>query len=171
MRLARFIVTAVLLVVTASCGYSLIGRGGGLPKGVEKISVSSFRNTTDQYGLEAEATEAFIQELMRNGSARIVKPGEAEARLEGALLAFDNSPVAYTSRGVIVERRVTITARVEFYVTGNEKPFFSEEKGMGWAEYPVSESLVRDTQGEREAARRALADLAQKVVSRLVEGF
>jgi hypothetical protein len=164
---AARIVVAVGIVLTGQqgCGYHLVGTGGGT------VAVTTFRNATSQYGLEGETSAAFIRALQSSGKVSLADRDRADAWFEGTISGYVNNPISYTAQREVVERRVLVTMAVNFYVRGQDKPFFTEPGMVSRAEYQVTGSVVRDSEQERAAARRAIDDLATRVVSRLVEGF
>lgn len=168
---AGLIVLAVSILLQSGCGYNLVGRGGSFPQGVEKIAVLPFRNRTDRFGLEGEASSIFIQEIMATGKVKIADMESADAWFEGTLTEYNTNPIAFTVQREILERRLTITARIDFFLKNGKEPFFSEKGLKGTAEYPVSGNLSEDSQAEREAESRALEELAAGVISRIIEGF
>lgn len=171
-RITVILLPLLLIVVCqGSCGYHLVGRGGAFPQGVRTVAVSTFRNRTDRYGLEGEASSVFVQEILATGKVLITGIEEADAWFEGVLNGYSSEPIAYNNEGDILERRVRIAATVEFYIKGEKEAFFSEKGLAGRAEYVLTGNLVEDSQAERDAESRALEDLAAKVISRIIEGF
>jgi hypothetical protein len=168
---ARAAGAVLLLGAIAGCGYALVGVGGSFPQGVAKVAVASFKNRTDHYGLESQMSTALVQRIMSTGKVKVGTLTEADARFEGIITGYASDPIAYTASRVITQRRVTVTATVEFRVKGAATPTYSEEGITGKAEFDVTGSLTRDSEAEKAAAVKALADLADKAVSSVVEGF
>ncbi len=159
------------LMLASGCGYALVGKGGSFPQGVATVSVSAFKNRTDHYGLESQIATALVERIQSTGKVKIGSAAAADAHFEGILTGYASDPIAYNAQRVITQRRVTTTAKVEFWVKGETKAFYSEEGITGKADFAVTGSLARDSASEKEAAAKALADLADKVVSSVVEGF
>jgi hypothetical protein len=166
-----FISLAVIVAMTTTCGYQLVGKGGTFPAGVEKVAVKPFKNSTERSRLEGEAENIFIQELISTGKVTITSLDDADAWFEGVLTSYDNTPISFTASEEILERRIIILASVGFFIRGDEEPFFYKETARGRAEYEVSNILSVDNERESEAALRALNDLAGRVINTITEGF
>jgi hypothetical protein len=170
-RIARVAAALLLPAVLAGCGYALVGKGGSFPQGVAKVAVAAFKNRTARMGLESQISTALVQRIMSTGKVKVSTLDEADARFEGAITGYASDAIAYTAQRVITQRRVTVTATVEFRVKGEATPSYTEEGITGKAEFDVTGSLTRDSEAEKAATVKALADLADKAVSAVVEGF
>lgn len=164
---------ALLLASLAawSCGYRLVGKGGTFPEGVARVAVPPFKNTTTKPGLETELAAVLSRKVLETGKVSLAEAGEGDATFRGSITAYLNKALAYNAQGDITERRVTVTATVEFLVRGKEEPLFSQAGVTGKGEYRVSGSLAVDASREKEALREAVEELADKVVSLVMEGF
>ncbi len=173
-RSARRGLTSILAAaafLAGACGYHLVGRGGSFPAGVRNIAVASFKNRTERYGLEGEVAAAFVQRVLSTGKVKMISLPEADAWFDGVITGYETKPMAYTSKREVTERRVVITAKVEFHVKGEAASFYTGEGLTGRADYTVIGELSQDADAERRATGEALTDLADNVISRVLEGF
>src|SRR3989442_8435143 len=72
-------------VALAACGYSL---RGNLPDRIKTVAVPVFVNRTAEPAVENFLTQAVVQAFSTNGRLRVVKPGEADAILEGEVVGY-----------------------------------------------------------------------------------
>ena len=77
------------------CGYHFLGPGGEPTPGVERLAVPVLVNRTEYRGVEAILTRKLIDEIERRGIATVVPVEQADAVLEGTVLAISQAASAY----------------------------------------------------------------------------
>jgi len=70
--------------VLAGCGYSL---HGNLPEHVQTVAVPVFTNRTAEPAIESFLTQAVVEAFATNGRLRVVNAAQADAILEGEVVA------------------------------------------------------------------------------------
>jgi len=184
----RFVISIVVFAALTGllgCGYNLVGRGGALPRHVKKISIPVFRNETLETGLEALVTDAVVASFMKRGGLEIGDTS-ADARLQGVVVSYKLKRLSYDSRGVPNEYRVIIGVKAELTDLKDDKVIFPAKKLSVEKDYRVDEDISdlyylgrehdsRDISTREQARQKALemaaADLAQEVVSAMLDKF
>jgi outer membrane lipopolysaccharide assembly protein LptE/RlpB len=161
----------VALLLVASCGYHLPGRGSSLPSEVQSLYIELFSNRTAEPFLENRITERVIDRFARKRSLHLVEKREiAEAVLSGVVTGYSTSPISYDRNDVITEYRSTMTIAVTLRQTADDRILW--KGSIEWSEeYPAN--LDKSVQEDNEAAAIVvIADrLAQELYFRIMENF
>ncbi len=166
----RAIVWVPLLLTVAGCGYRPLGAGGigDLPPTVKTIAIGTLRNRTLRPSIQPALKEALIRRFAADARLRIVEEG-ADALLEGAIEGFGEEPLAFDSTDTA--RRLRVTISFSFTLTDRSKDTVVLRDGVTGVAYYIAASGVTPTRAaEDEATLRAVADLAERVVNRVVDG-
>lgn len=165
-RLAGALVAGALgacALVTGStgCGYHL---GYRMPERVQRLAVPVFRNDTFplRREIEFDLTRAVRQELELRTDVQLVSSAEAEAVLEGVILSFKERVLTEGPLDRIDESSLAVAVRMRLRRADGTLLF---------------ERLVRDDaaysrrDGEtlEDARRRAIQDIAERIVVYLEE--
>jgi hypothetical protein len=168
----RVLVAAILLPLSAGCGYSLVGRGSTLPETVRTVRFEALVNRTSRIGLEQRLSQEIARELAIRGRLRVVAGAEpADAILTGAVTRFDLIPVAYDAAGRAQEYQVQVAAQLALKTLPDERVLY-EDPGFTFRDtysFPATASSFVDLQNE--AIERVAARFAESVVSTILEGF
>jgi hypothetical protein len=154
----------VLLILTCGCYYSFSGSG---LTGVESVYVPVFANTTIEYGLENDLTDAIIQAVNKERSLKIGEATVSDAILEGRILRVYDSPLTYTGSEQVSEYKVEITIHIKFTDLKKNKVLL-EEDFKAFGEYPYPETTDNNRQS---GIKKALDKLAQDIINKAVSGW
>ncbi len=166
----RAIVWVALLLTLAGCGYRPLGAGGigDLPPTVKTIAIGTLRNRTLRPSIQPALKEALVRRFAADARIRIVEEG-ADALLEGAIEGFGEEPLAFDVSDTA--RRLRVTISFSFTLTERSKDMVMLRDGVTGVAYYIAAPGVAPTRAaEDEATLRALADLAERVVNRVVDG-
>ena len=161
---------AGLLVVAflGGCGYSL---RGNLPSHLRTVAVPTFANRTQEPGIENFLTNAVLEAFATNGRLRVVKPGEADAIMEGAVVGYALQSIAFDPRANVRQYRLLVTMNLTFRDVRRNEVLFSQNNVQERSDFTVA-GAVSDTISREEASvRQAAVEIARAVVSRAVERF
>ncbi len=164
------IVWVALLLTLAGCGYRPLGAGGmgDLPPSVKTIAIGTLRNRTLRPTIQPALKEALVRRFAADARIRIVEEG-ADALLEGAIEGFGEEPIAFDSTDTA--RRLRVTISFSFTLTDRSKDTVVLRDGVTGVAYYIAAPGVAPTRAaEDEATLRAVADLAERVVNRVVDG-
>lgn len=158
-----------LTMLTGCAGYTI---GGGKPtfmKGIDSIAVLTFRNKTLEPRVEVLAAGTVIKQFQQDGTYTIRPEGQADAILEGTVLAMKRSPVRSVRGNVLATREFELEIELSFRLyrrgTGED---LDNGTVSGVTSFFVSDDLQQD---ERQGIPLALEEAAVRLVSRLSEGY
>lgn len=83
------IVGIILLGAVSACAYRFGPHGRQLPGGHKKAFVQLFENRTQEVGIEADWTNAFIEEMSRSGLTTVTNEESAEVIIVGVIHTVD----------------------------------------------------------------------------------
>ncbi|HET9795804.1 MAG TPA: LptE family protein [Thermoanaerobaculia bacterium] len=169
------VVSVALAVLSAGCGYTLVGRGSLLPDTIKRIAFPPFKNSTPRIGLEQRLSAAVARELAARGRFSVsAKEGDGDAELSGEIIGFALNPVAADSLGRATRYQIEITAKVALTELPSGKPIWKNDAyafrenydvaggGVGASNYSDLENVAIDAEADR---------FAQSLVTSVLEGF
>jgi len=166
----RAIVNMVLILALAGCGYRPLGAGGisDLPPTVRTIAIGTLKNRTLRPTIQPALKEALVRRFAAEPRIRVVEGG-ADALLEGAIEGFGEEPIAFDSTDTA--RRLRVSISFSFTLKDRLKDTVLLRDGVaGVAYYIAAPGIAATRAAEDEATLRAVADLAERVVNRVVDG-
>ena len=158
----------LLLAATVwSCGY----RGQvGLPDDLKRIHLDISNTGTSRAGMEAEVRHALTRGILNAGGQVVVDKSRADATIKGTITSLKEDPVAFDAQDIAQRFRVVITLNFEV-IQQNGKAEVPREQVQGEAYYSAPAGITGTEVAANDAIRRALRDLADKVVARVAEPF
>lgn len=179
MRSFLGIILLSIIVVSSGCGYTTTSL---LPPELNSIHVDNFTNKINpaqeisdkrpSYNywpdLENEITRAVIDGFIFDRHLDIKSPKDATLLLKGELISFRQFPLSYDGSNNVEEFRVEILMDLELYNELTGKLMWREDSFMGWASYNISGP---DATTEGEGVKKAVQDISQRVVERVVENW
>jgi outer membrane lipopolysaccharide assembly protein LptE/RlpB len=166
----RAILCVAVLLMLAGCGYRPLGSGevSALQSSVRTISIGTLKNKTLRPTVLSALRDALIRRLKAEGRIRVVEEG-ADALLEGAIEGFAAEPLAFSSDDQAKRLRLSIS--FSFTVKHRlEDKVLLRDGVTGVAYYFTGSGVTSTRSAEDEATLRAVADLADQVVSRVLDG-
>jgi Lipopolysaccharide-assembly len=155
-----------VMALISICGCMGYKAGTLLPGHVKTVSVPIFKNSSGEPNIETTATNAVINKINIDGTLKTVDK-EADSLLKCTIIGFKRRPLRYGS-GRPDEYRIIVTAEATFTDLTQNRPFWSQKKITGKADFLVQGNLPAS---EREALPLALEDLARNIVEQVVEGW
>ena len=155
----------LVLSVNGCAGYRL---GSMLPPDIKTVYVPTFVNKTSEPLLEVETTRAFLQELQRDGSLRVVNEEQADAVITVTLRSFSIDPVSYRTeqRTTAREYRILLSAGVVMTRRGSGSVVVDSPNVRGDYVFPIAGDL---TSSKLRGIPLAAQDLAHNIVEKIVE--
>jgi hypothetical protein len=159
----------VALLLAGCAGYTL----GPIPptymKGIHKIAVPVFRNTTTAADVEALSTTTVIKQIQQDGTYEVVGVDQADAVVEGVISSVQRTRARALTGNVLASLEfnlnVTIHVRIVRPVT-NE--LLGERDVAGVSSFFTGNDIAAQ---ERQALPLAMEDAAVQLVSYLSEGW
>ncbi len=154
------------------CGYTqrLV-----LPGGIKTITVPTFKNAIPaeeiysyRAGLESELTTAVIRRFNIDGNLKVVGEDKADARLEGAIIAYEQETLRRTSIDTPQELRLHLVVDIKLINLKTGEVMWHEPNFSGSTLFePNNEQGLRRI----TAATDAVSTLAKNIVDRVVEDW
>ncbi len=152
----------------AGCGYSLRGT---LPEHIKTIAVPIFANRTAEPAVEGFITRAVVEAFSTNGRLRVVRAEDADAILEGTIIGYDVSPIAFDPGANITLYRLTVTLSLRLRDMRRHTVLFQEGGFQERSDFRVQGAVSQTVAREETALRQAAVDVARSVVSLTVTRF
>lgn len=167
----RLFVVPLALLFTVQCGYRLSGRGQNLPPASRTIAIPEFRNSTARFQAEDFVSNAVRQEFLRRSRLQLVEStSAADLLLEGNIVSFDVTPVAYTQTASAYSFRVSVVLDVRLVDMRSGQLVF-EESDLSFSDtYETAESVDFFSQ-ETDVLEEIAGKLAASVVATILENF
>lgn len=118
--------------------------------------------------LELLAQTAMIDQLMFDGSLRVVKQPDADLVLKAVLLNFERDDLSLTEEEDVKEYRLRITMALEMWDPVNEKVLWQEPSFAGETTY---HTIGKKSKSEAQAIADMLLDFSRRVVERTTENW
>jgi outer membrane lipopolysaccharide assembly protein LptE/RlpB len=164
----RAVGVMALLLLTAGCGYSWRGT---LPPHIKTVGVPVFANRTQWPNIEAALTAAVANAFATDGRLKVVNPSEADAILEGEIINYQVTVLAFDSNANPQQYRLFVTVSVRFRDVRRGVILF-EERGLQERVDYLAAPVVADTIARQDAAIVPVAQIiARDIVARAVDPF
>lgn len=166
----RAIVCTAVLLALAGCGYRPLESGevSALRPSVRTISIGILSNRTFRPIIQPALRDALIRRFAADGRIRVVEES-ADALLEGSIEGFGEEPLAFGS--VDTAKRLRLSISFSFTLKNRLEDKVVLRDGVAGVAYYFTGMGVAETRAaEDEATFRAVADLAERVVSRVLDG-
>lgn len=161
-------VLALVVLLAAGCGYSL---RGNLPAHLRTVAVPVFANRTLEPAVNAIVTSAVAEAFATDGRLRVVRPEEADAILEGEVVAYQVQSIAFDPDANVRQYRVLITVNVRFRDVRENAILFEQRGFQERSDFTVVGSVADTIAREEASVRPAAVAIARAIVGRAVERF
>jgi hypothetical protein len=162
-----------LVLVTASCGYHVSGKGDTLPKTLRTIAIPAFANITTRYKLTDRLPEAIAREFIARTRYQVIPDAsQADAVLSGAIVnavAFPIISDPTLGRATAMQVNVTLSVTLTERATG--KILYSRPSFEMRQRYEISIDPQKYFEESDTALDRLCRDTARTVVSGILENF
>ena len=149
-----------------ACGYSFRGT---LPSHIKTVAVPIFLNRTQEPGVDSIITAAVARAFATNGRLRVVRPADADAILDGEIMSYSVSPIAYDQSLNIQLYRLVVVLNLRMRDMKRKTVLFQQTGVTEQADFrvvgPVSATIAR----EETALTQASAEIARSIVSLAID--
>lgn len=159
----------VVAIAGASCAYTT--STALLPSHLKTIAIPVFENTTTEYTLEEEVTDAVIQRFVADNHLKVVDERSANCVIKGRITTYRNAVFGFSQSAQAQEYRVTLGASVTFKDLVKNRELWTEPEMIKTANYYVVDTPGDSARTELDGRKRAIAKLAEEIVARSVEGW
>jgi hypothetical protein len=175
----KMMLGVLIVSFLGGCGYTTSTL---LPPELDSIHVSNFVNKIDPAaevsdkrmsytywpGLENQITRAVIDGFIFDRHLDVKSEAKAAMVLKGELTDYKQFPLSYDRSDNVEEMRTQITVNLELYNSVSGELMWKETGFTGWASYDLAGPNATT---EAEGVRKAVKDLALRVVERVVEAW
>ncbi|MBV8376413.1 MAG: hypothetical protein JO279_05360 [Verrucomicrobia bacterium] len=155
--------------LTGCAGYTLGPTPPTYMRGVSRIAVPIFRNTTVTPDIDALATTTVIKQIQQDGTYQVTGTDQADAVVVGTISSVERTKARSLQGNVLASAefnlRVTINFRIE---RPNTAQLMAQRNIEGDTNFFVGNDIFTQ---EREAIPLAIQDAAVQFVSFLSEGW
>jgi outer membrane lipopolysaccharide assembly protein LptE/RlpB len=160
----------VVTFLLSSCGYHLSGYGSNLPPSISTISIPVFKNSSSEPNIQRDATEAVRRAFTSDGRLKVTDAKKADLLMRGTLTDYQLRAVAFTSEDSAEEYIVRIGVQIAAYDQIEKKIIFEQKFTTQW-NYRSTSNVVDSQLEKYTALREAYDDLADRLVSIIIEQF
>ncbi len=169
------VLASLALLNLSSCGYGLVGRGGGLDPSLKKIAVPLFRDATGRTSLDRKITEKVIEELLKRGKVDVVQTIEGvDAIVDGEIVSYQVQPVGFSGGAdstTASRYSITLTARVRFSKPGETQAIWQNDAFVYRDEYDLGSDPSTFFDREDQSVDRLALAFARSLVAAMLEAF
>jgi outer membrane lipopolysaccharide assembly protein LptE/RlpB len=163
-----FLVLGVML--TAGCGYQMVGKETHIPPGLNSIAIPTFSNKTLEPGIEIPFTQGFLREFINDRRVNVVTRKEADSILEGVIKSFDIYSVAYDKSGFASEYQTTVVVDLTLKKRSGEI-LWQEQNVSETRWYRTSTSALVSESNRAAAIRETGSFMAGRIRNRFFSNF
>ena len=156
----------IALVLTA-CGH--YGTTSRTAKDIKSVYVPFFSNETTQPDLDIQVTESIIDDLIDDNTLKVVGEDQADAILQGRIVAFANEPFSFDLDLDAQEYRVLIRVNASLYKRRTNEPIWENTIING-----VSTYFVEPVEGENDfdaAVDQAVFTISERILNLTVQDW
>lgn len=164
----------VMLVVSAGCGYHLVGTSNFLPDDMRVLYSKRFDNMSRWADVDQRLDEAIAREWVRRRRFELVNFEEgAQLVFEGTIRSISMVPVTLDLDGRASEYQMTLTVSARLIDIREEDPVVLwEDKAFSRrTSYDVDPSAVNYFDRQIQAMEEVSRELASALVTAVLEGF
>ena len=167
----RGLAAALLVMMTAGCGYHVAGSANVLPADVHTIAVTPWRNISTQYKISDYIAEAVSRELITRTKYQVIAdPAKADAVLSGSIAnLYSGATVSDPIKGATAAQLVV---QIQVKLTGKDGKVIFERPNIEFRErYEISVDPKQYFDESQVAAQRLSRDVSKTIVSAILEAF
>ncbi len=167
----------LLALASASCGYTLAGRGSFLPASIKTIGIPDFVNRTPYYEVGQALSQRVRTEFIGRGKYKVVpQAAGADAVLKAQINSITLTPTGFNASQQATRYAISVSLEIQLVQASDDKVLWQNRNQVFHEEYPLtSGGGVVDAAtffGQASnAIDRMAGDFAQSVVSAILEAF
>jgi len=166
----RFLSITLAVILTAGCGYHLVGYGSSLPAHIKTIAIPTFKNSSTEPNIHRDATESIRRAFISDSRLKVIDARRADLIIKGTLINYQLQPVSFSAQDTVDEYIIRLGVQIEAYDRIKKKILFKQEFNTQW-DYRVTSSVIDSELAKNTALIEAYNDLADRLVSIIIEQF
>lgn len=152
-----------------ACGYTT--STALLPSHLKTVAIPVFENSTVEYNLEREITDAVIARFVQDNHLKVVSERTADAVIKGRVALYKNSVFGFSEATRAQQYRVTIAIAVIFKDLIKNREIFNEPSLTKFSNYYVTNVPGDSARTELDGRKAAILKIADEILSRAVESW
>jgi lipopolysaccharide assembly LptE-like protein len=156
-------------VLGSSCAYTT--STALLPSHLHTVAIPVFENSTTEYSLEQEVTEAVIRRFVEDNHLRVVDERSADCVIRGRIVTYRNSVFGISNAALAQEYRVAIGLDVTFKDQIKNREVWHDPNLEKTANYYVQNVPGQVAKTELDGRKEAIQKLADEILTRSVESW
>jgi hypothetical protein len=178
MRTLIVFVVTIASVTTASCGYTLAGRGTFLPDSIRTIGIPNFGNRTPYLQVEQVLTQQVRSEFIGRGKYKVLSQEEGvDATLRAEITSISITPASFNADQQASRYVISVAVSARLLEAGTDKVLWENPSQIFREEYALTsggegplDPAAFFGQGSNAVDRMA-TDFARSLVSAILEAF
>ena len=166
----RFVFITFAVILTAGCGYNLVGYGSSLPTHIKTIAIPIFKNSSIEPNIHRDATDSIRRAFISDGRLKLIDVRRADLIIKGTLINYQLQPVSFSAQDMVDEYVIRIGVQIEAYDRIKKKILFKQEFNTQW-DYRVTSNVIDSESAKNTALIEAYNDLSDRLVSIIIEQF
>ena len=166
----RFLFITLAAILTAGCGYHLVGYGSSLPNHIKTIAIPTFKNSSIEPNIHRDVTDSIRRAFISDGRLKLIDARRADLIIKGTLIKYQLQPVSFSAQDTVDEYIIRLGVQVEAYDRIKKKLLFKQEFNPQW-DYRVTSSVVDSESARNTALIQSYSDLADQLVSIIIDQF
>jgi hypothetical protein len=158
----------LLAVLLGGCGYTVHGT---LPSHITSVAVPIFRNRTPEPAIESLITRAVVEAFSTNGRLKVVSSGQADAILDGEIIGYNVTSIAFDRNANVRQYRLLVTVNLRMRDVRRNTVLFQQNDVREQADFRVQNAVSQTISREETALRAAAVDIGRAIVSLAVTRF
>jgi len=166
----RFLSITLAVILTAGCGYHLVGYGSSLPAHIKTIAIPTFKNSSIEPSIHLDATDSIRRAFISDGRLKLIDVKRADLIIKGTLINYQLQPVSFSAQDTVDEYIIRLGVQIEAYDRIKKRILVKQEFNTQW-DYRVTSSVIDSESAKNSALIEAYNDLADRLVSIIIEQF
>ena len=166
----RLLFITLAVILTAGCGYNLVGYGSSLPNHIKTIAIPTFKNSSIEPNIHRDVTDSIRRAFISDGRLKLIDARRADLIIKGTLIKYQLQPVSFSAQDTVDEYIIRLGVQVEAYDRIKKKLLFKQEFNSQW-DYRVTSSVVDSESARNTALIQSYSDLADQLVSIIIDQF
>lgn len=158
----------LLAVLLGGCGYTVHGT---LPSHINTVAVPIFLNRTPEPAIESLVTRAVVEAFSTNGRLKVVSSGQADAILDGEIIGYSVSSIAFDRDANVRLYRLLVIVNLRMRDVRRNAVLFQQNDVREQADFRVQDAVSQTISREETALRAAAVDIGRAIVSLAINRF
>lgn len=158
----------LLAVLLGGCGYTVHGT---LPSHINTVAVPIFLNRTPEPAIESLVTRAVVEAFSTNGRLKVVSSGQADAILDGEIIGYSVSSIAFDRDANVRQYRLLVIVNLRMRDVRRNAVLFQQNDVREQADFRVQDAVSQTISREETALRAAAVDIGRAIVSLAINRF